>query len=64
MKIGDIAYTVNNKTGEIDTWKYNGMIRAVDNILCHLTNGSKYCFLPANCVFSTEAEARAVAEKK
>ena len=63
MKIGDTVYTVNNKTNKVDSWIYNGMLRTPDEILCHLTKGSKYCFLPAKCVFTTESKAQAVAEK-
>lgn len=63
MKIGDKVYTVNNKTNEVDSWTYNGMLRTPKEILCLLTRGREYCYLPARCVFTTEAEAQAVAEK-
>lgn len=64
MKNGDTVYTVNAKTNKVDTWTYNGVMRTPTEILCHLSRDKKYCFIPARCVFKTEAEALAVAEKK
>lgn len=57
MNIGQKVYTVNAETNTVDTWTYNGTIRTSDGILIHLTNGKKYCFLPARCVFEHEADA-------
>ena len=64
MELGDKVYTVNNKTGEVDSWEYSGAFRTGKEILCHLINGKKYCFLPARCVFATEEKARKVAAQK
>lgn len=64
MKIGQEVYTVNAKTNKVDTWTYNGALPTKDELLIHLVNGKKYCFLPARCVYESKDKALAVAEAK
>ena len=61
MKIGDTVYTVNAKTNEVDSWEYAGILPTKGELLVHLTKGKKYCYIPARCVFTSEAEAKKVA---
>lgn len=63
MQIGDTVYTVNNKTKKVDPWKYAGTLRTPDALLVHLTDGPRYVYLPANCVYFSELEALAISEK-
>lgn len=63
MKKGDTVYTVNNKTKSIDSWSYAGTLRTPDELLVQVTRGKQYMFIPARCVFTTEAEARRVLNK-
>lgn len=64
MKIGQTVYTVNNETNEVDSWEYGGCLRTEDELLVHLMRGKQYCYLPARCVFASESEALAVANKQ
>ena len=64
MKIGQEVYTVNAKTNHVDTWTFNGSMRTEDELLIHLVNGKKYCFLPARCVYTSKDEALAVAKSE
>ena len=61
MKTGDKVYTVNNKTGKVDLWVFNGYMPTNRGLLAHLSNGRKYCFLPVRCVFETEIAAMKIA---
>lgn len=61
MEIGQTVYTINAKTNKVDEWTYNGVMRTPKELLAHLTNGKKYCFLPVRCVFNTKLEAQFVA---
>ena len=57
MTIGQEVYTVNAKTNKVDFWKYAGVLRTKGELLIHLVNGKKYCFLPARCVYTSYDEA-------
>lgn len=63
MKVGQTVYTVNNVTNEVDSWTYAGALPSSTKgeLLLHLANGNKYCFLPAKCVFEKETEAKFIA---
>lgn len=63
MKQGDTVYTINNKSNEIDSWTFEGKLKTPTELLCHLTRGKQYCFIPARCVFATEDQAREVIKK-
>lgn len=63
MKIGDTVYTINNKTNNIDSWTFGGLLRTPKEILAYLAKGRKYCYLPLRCVFETEAEAKTIIER-
>ena len=63
MKKGQTVYTVNGKTNTVDSWEYAGVLPTKDELLVHLVNGDKWCYLPARCVFESEAEAKSIAEK-
>lgn len=63
MERGQIVYTVNAKTNEVDLWTFGGTIRSKGELLVHLVNGDKYTFLPARCVFETREAALKAASK-
>ena len=61
LKPCQTVYTVNAKSNTVDSWEYSGVLKTRGGMLLHLTNGKKYCFLPARCVFKTELEAKFIA---
>lgn len=61
---GYIVYTVNAKTNTVDSWTCEGFIRQKGELLVHLTNGKKYCFLPARCVYASKEKALEIAKKQ
>lgn len=63
MEVGQTVYTVNNVTNKVDSWTCDGVLHTEDGLLVRLVNGERFCYLPAKCVFLTEASALAVAKK-
>ena len=61
MEVGQTVYTVNNVTNKVDSWTYAGVLPTKDELLLHLVNGKRYCYLPARCVFESELEAKFIA---
>lgn len=62
MDVGQTVYTVNNKTGEVDTWTYRGALRTPKELLAHLVSGKKCMFLPVRCVFESKRQAERIAK--
>ena len=62
MEVGQTVYTVNNKTGDVDSWEYDGAFPIKGELLLRLINGKNQCYLPARCVFKCKSEAKRVAE--
>ena len=58
---GQTVYTVNAKTNNVDSWQSVGALKSKGEILIHLVNGKKYCFLPKRFVFDSLEKAQAVA---
>lgn len=64
MKLGQIVYTVNAKTNEVDEWRYVTLLSTPKGYFAHLRNGKKYCFLPVSCVYETREAALIIAKSK
>ena len=64
MTVGDRVYTVNAKNNNVDSWQYGGAIRSKGELLIHLINGKRYCYLPARCVFESREKAQEIANSK
>lgn len=62
MVLGQIVYTIDNVTNNIDSWKYAGVMKVNKDVLYELHSGKKTLWLPKRCVFETEQEARLVAD--
>ena len=63
MEVGHTVYTVNNKTNQVDSWTYKGVLRTPDALLVRLEKDKKYLYLPEKCVFLTKNEALAIINK-
>jgi hypothetical protein len=61
LKVGQTVFTVNAKTKSVDEWVCNGFLPQRDEILVHLTRGTKYMFLPLRCVYTSRGKALEVA---
>lgn len=57
---GERGYTINAKTGKIDSWTVAGHIPGEKKMLVVLTSGKKTCVLPKRCVFPTKEAAQRV----
>ena len=62
MKLGQVVYTINAKTNQLDTWLFNGTIQADKETLIALVNRDKRCMLPKRCVFDDKTIALNVLE--
>lgn len=65
MKLGQIVYTVNGKTNNVDTWEVAGTINTPDGVKIHLMSmsGKSFCLLPTRCVFESREKALEVAKR-